>query len=130
MNWLQIEQLQTVAQRIQFAAIKIQPDLYLTPGFDKLQRFVLIQQVILGGKNTASDDLIMDITHEMNIITVINTHDMNSVMQIGEKIVFFHEGRLEWTGTKEEVLSSKNEILEGFIFASPFLQKLRAQINI
>ncbi|MBK9639850.1 MAG: ATP-binding cassette domain-containing protein [Saprospiraceae bacterium] len=76
------------------------------------------------------DDLIMDITHEMNIITVINTHDMNSVMQIGEKIVFFHEGRLEWTGTKEEVLSSKNEILEGFIFASPFLQKLRAQIKI
>ena len=76
------------------------------------------------------DDLIMDITHEMNIITVINTHDMNSVMQIGEKIVFFHEGRLEWTGTKDEVLASTNEILEGFIFASPFLQKLRAQIKI
>ncbi|MBK7242230.1 MAG: ATP-binding cassette domain-containing protein [Saprospiraceae bacterium] len=71
------------------------------------------------------DELIASITKEKNIITVINTHDMNSVMEIGENIIFLHEGKLEWTGTSEEVLTSTNEILQGFIFASPFLQRLR-----
>jgi len=71
------------------------------------------------------DELIASITKEKNIITVINTHDMNSVMEIGENIIFLHEGKLEWTGTSEEVLTSSNEILQGFIFASPFLQRLR-----
>ena len=71
------------------------------------------------------DELIASITKEKNIITVINTHDMNSVMEIGENIIFLHEGKLEWTGTSEDVLTSTNEILQGFIFASPFLQRLR-----
>lgn len=71
------------------------------------------------------DELIRSITIENNITTVINTHDMNSVMEIGENICFLHEGRLEWSGTKEEVLASDNENLQSFIFASPFLQKLR-----
>ncbi len=75
------------------------------------------------------DELISSITHEKNIITIINTHDMNSVMEIGENIVFIHQGQLEWTGSNQEVLDSKNEILEGFIFASPFLQKLRARMQ-
>lgn len=75
------------------------------------------------------DELISSITHDMNIITVINTHDMNSVMQIGEKIFFIHEGRLHWTGTSAEVLKNKDVTLEGFIFASPFLQKLRENMN-
>ena len=69
------------------------------------------------------------ITHEMDIITVINTHDMNSVMEIGENILFIHEGHLEWKGDKNQVLNSQNEILEGFIFASPFLQKLKSRIK-
>ncbi len=76
------------------------------------------------------DELIASITHEMDIITVINTHDMNSVMQIGEKIFFIHEGRLHWTGTSAQVLSSRDQILEGFIFASPFLQKLRSNMSV
>lgn len=71
------------------------------------------------------DELINSITHENNITTVINTHDMNSVMEIGENICFLHEGHLEWSGTKDEVLESDNENLQSFIFASPFLQRLR-----
>lgn len=71
------------------------------------------------------DELISSITKENNITTVINTHDMNSVMEIGENICFLHEGRLEWSGTKEQVLASENENLQSFIFASPFLQRLR-----
>jgi phospholipid/cholesterol/gamma-HCH transport system ATP-binding protein len=71
------------------------------------------------------DELIQDITDEYKITTVINTHDMNSVMQIGENIALLYQGELVWKGSKEEVLSSKNEILQEFVFASPFLQKIR-----
>lgn len=71
------------------------------------------------------DELIGSITKENNITTIINTHDMNSVMEIGENICFLHEGRLEWSGHKDEVLASDNENLQSFIFASPFLQRLR-----
>lgn len=71
------------------------------------------------------DELISSITEEQNITTVINTHDMNSVMEIGDNICFLHEGRLEWSGNKDQVLGSDNENLQSFIFASPFLQRLR-----
>jgi phospholipid/cholesterol/gamma-HCH transport system ATP-binding protein len=72
------------------------------------------------------DELIQDITYENNITTIINTHDMNSVMEIGDNIAFLHEGYLVWQGSKDEVLGSDNELLQGFIFASPFLQRLRS----
>ena len=71
------------------------------------------------------DDLIQDITREKNIITIINTHDMNSVMEIGDNINLLHMGELAWKGNKSEVLESDNQILKDFIFASPFLQRLR-----
>lgn len=71
------------------------------------------------------DELISNITKEFNITTVINTHDMNSVMEIGENICLLHEGKLAWQGSKEAVLDSSNETLTDFIFASPFLKKLR-----
>ncbi len=71
------------------------------------------------------DDLIKSITIENNITTVINTHDMNSVMEIGDNIALLHMGELAWTGNKDEVLESDNQLLQEFIFASPFLQKLR-----
>lgn len=71
------------------------------------------------------DELIRSITIENNITTVINTHDMNSVMEIGDNICFIHLGELEWQGNKSEVLESNNEELQSFIFASPFLQRLR-----
>lgn len=71
------------------------------------------------------DELISTITHEDNITTIINTHDMSSVMEIGENICFLHDGKLEWSGHKEQVLGSDNDNLQKFIFASPFLQRLR-----
>ncbi|MBK9212869.1 MAG: ATP-binding cassette domain-containing protein [Saprospiraceae bacterium] len=71
------------------------------------------------------DELIKDITIENNITTIINTHDMNSVMEIGENIVFIHDGYLEWNGSRNQVLDSTNVRLQEFIFASPFLQRLR-----
>ena len=71
------------------------------------------------------DELIRSITIENNITTVINTHDMNSVMEIGDNICFIHQGMLEWKGNKSEVLESTNQELQSFIFASPFLQRLR-----
>lgn len=71
------------------------------------------------------DELIKSLTYEQNMTTVINTHDMNSVMEIGDNIAFLHLGKLNWKGNKSEVLDSDNELLQDFIFASPFLQKLR-----
>lgn len=71
------------------------------------------------------DELIVGITTENNITTIINTHDMNSVMGIGDNIAYLHLGKLVWKGSKTEVLDSDNELLQSFIFASPFLQKLR-----
>lgn len=71
------------------------------------------------------DDLISSITQEFDITTVINTHDMNSVMAIGETIALLHEGHVAWRGDKTEVLTSTNQILHDFVFASPFLEQLR-----
>ncbi len=71
------------------------------------------------------DELIRDITIENNITTVINTHDMNSVMEIGDNVILLYKGRIAWRGSREEVLESDNEILQDFMFASPFLQRLR-----
>lgn len=71
------------------------------------------------------DELIRNITEEYQITTVINTHDMNSVMEIGQNIALLHQGNLAWKGSRKEVLDSDNELLDDFIFASPFLQKLR-----
>ncbi|MBK9107065.1 MAG: ATP-binding cassette domain-containing protein [Saprospiraceae bacterium] len=73
------------------------------------------------------DELIYSITRENNIITIINTHDMNSVMEIGDNIFLLHEGELAWSGNKDEVLASDNQTLESFMFASPFLQKLKSK---
>jgi phospholipid/cholesterol/gamma-HCH transport system ATP-binding protein len=71
------------------------------------------------------DELIHNITKEDNITTVINTHDMNSVMEIGDSIIFIHQGEIEWKGSKDDVLTSESEELQSFMFASPFLQRLR-----
>ena len=64
------------------------------------------------------DNLIRDITEEYNITTIINTHDMNSVMEIGEKIVYIHEGHKWWEGTKDDILHADNRELNDFVFAS------------
>jgi phospholipid/cholesterol/gamma-HCH transport system ATP-binding protein len=68
------------------------------------------------------DKLIFEITKEFNMTTVINTHDMNSVMEIGENILYMYQGQKEWAGNNKEIIFSKNDRLNSFIFASEFLQ--------
>lgn len=68
------------------------------------------------------DKLIKEITIEYSITTVVNTHDMNSVMENGDNILYMYEGRKEWEGNKNEIIFSKNQRLNDFIFASEFLQ--------
>ena len=68
------------------------------------------------------DKLIHDITLEYNITTVVVTHDMNSVMEIGNNIIYVHKGKKEWEGSNQEIILSDNELLNKFIFASDFLQ--------
>lgn len=72
------------------------------------------------------DNLIHEITREYNITTIINTHDMNSVMEIGEKIVFIYEGQKWWEGTKEQILQADNRELNDFVFASAMAKRARA----
>jgi len=71
------------------------------------------------------DDLIQEITREYDITTLINTHDMNSVMQIGEKIVFLKEGKLAWQGTKEEIFVTDNQAISEFVYASELYKNVR-----
>jgi len=68
------------------------------------------------------DKLIQEITVEYNITTVVNTHDMNSVMETGDHIIYMYEGLKEWEGSNQDIIFSKNEKLNKFIFASNFLQ--------
>jgi len=71
------------------------------------------------------DKLIREITDEFQITTVINTHDMNSVMEIGNYILYMHQGRKEWEGSRKEIIFSKNQLLNEFIFASEFLKDVK-----
>lgn len=74
------------------------------------------------------DNLISDITHEFNITTIINTHDMNSVMEIGEKVIFIHDGEKSWEGTKDDVLNSNDEYLNDFVFASNLAKRIKEKM--
>ena len=71
------------------------------------------------------DQLIREITIEYNITTIVNTHDMNSVLQIGDKVIFLAEGKKYWEGTKEDILSTDNKKLNEFVFASPMMKKIK-----
>jgi phospholipid/cholesterol/gamma-HCH transport system ATP-binding protein len=68
------------------------------------------------------DKLIKEITVEFNITTIVVTHDMNSVMEIGDHIVYLHQGKKQWEGSNKDIIFSKDELLNKFIFASEFLQ--------
>lgn len=74
------------------------------------------------------DKLIMEITHENDITTIVNTHDMNSVMGIGENILYINKGHKGWQGTNKEIVTSDNQELTDFIFASDFSKQLRQDI--
>ncbi|MDR0972682.1 MAG: ATP-binding cassette domain-containing protein [Prevotellaceae bacterium] len=71
------------------------------------------------------DDLIHSITQEYNMTTIVNTHDMNSVMAIGEKVIFIHEGVKAWEGTKDTIFTAGNQTLNDFIFASDLFRKVK-----
>ena len=73
------------------------------------------------------DELIHDITTEYNMTTIINTHDMNSVMGIGDSIIYIYQGHKEWEGTKDQVFNATNERLNDFIFASDLLKKVKEE---
>ncbi len=71
------------------------------------------------------DTLIQEITHEFNITTIVNTHDMNSVMGIGDKVIFIHQGNKWWEGTSADILHSDNEELNQFVFSTELTKKIR-----
>jgi phospholipid/cholesterol/gamma-HCH transport system ATP-binding protein len=74
------------------------------------------------------DKLISDITHEFNMTTIVNTHDMNSVMEIGEKVVYIHEGKKDWEGTNEDILNSNAKNLNDFVFASSLAKRYKEKL--
>lgn len=75
------------------------------------------------------DDLLRGITQEFDITTIINTHDMNSVMGIGDNILFIYEGRKEWQGQSKDIMESDNTKLTDFIFASDLLKQMRQAVR-
>ncbi len=74
---------------------------------------------------TVIDNLIQEITHEYNITTIINTHDMNSVMEIGEKIVFLKDGYKAWEGTHQKIFETDNDAVTSFVYSSELFKKIR-----
>ncbi|MDQ3110857.1 MAG: ABC transporter ATP-binding protein [Bacteroidota bacterium] len=75
------------------------------------------------------DELIKEITEEFNITTVVITHDMNSVLEIGDHIAFLHKGEKVWEGTRKEILSSDNKELSDFVYATKFLKQFRERLE-
>ncbi len=74
------------------------------------------------------DELLSDITHEYNITTIINTHDMNSVLGIGENIIFINKGHKAWVGDKKRIFKTSNEALNDFVFATRLFQEVKDYI--
>jgi phospholipid/cholesterol/gamma-HCH transport system ATP-binding protein len=74
---------------------------------------------------TVIDNLIRDITYELNMTTIVNSHDMNSVLEIGDRVVYIYKGCKCWEGTKEEVLQTDNEDLNNFVFATNMAKKIK-----
>jgi phospholipid/cholesterol/gamma-HCH transport system ATP-binding protein len=71
------------------------------------------------------DELIKELTIDLNITTVVNTHDMNSVLGIGDKVIYLHEGKKVWEGKGKDILDSTDPLLNDFVFASDFLKQLK-----
>ena len=74
------------------------------------------------------DQLISDITHEYNMTTIINTHDMNSVLGIGENIIFLNKGHRDWVGDMHQIYTSENQALNDFVFATDLFQEVKDYI--
>ena len=76
------------------------------------------------------DELLSDITKEYNITTIINTHDMNSVLGIGENIIFINKGHVGWVGNKDLIFNTDNEALNDFVFATRLFQDVKEYVNL
>lgn len=74
------------------------------------------------------DELLSDITHEYGMTTVINTHDMNSVLGIGENIVFIYKGHREWVGNMKEIFATTSQALNDFVFATDLFQQVKEYV--
>jgi phospholipid/cholesterol/gamma-HCH transport system ATP-binding protein len=75
------------------------------------------------------DNLIRDITYEYGITTIVITHDMNSVMEIGDKVVFIHQGKKWWEGDRHSIITTDNSEIEAFVFASEFMKEIRTSLK-
>ncbi len=84
-----------------------------------------LTRVLIPKTSLVIDELLSGITKEFNMTTIINTHDMNSVMGIGENICFIYKGQKEWQGNKDQVMSSTNEKLNDLVFASDLFRKVK-----
>jgi phospholipid/cholesterol/gamma-HCH transport system ATP-binding protein len=76
------------------------------------------------------DELISDITADFGITSIVVSHDMNSVMNIGDNIIFLNEGILEWQGSRDRIMDAKNEKLNEFVFASELFKKIKVADSI
>ena len=75
------------------------------------------------------DELIKEITYEFNTTTIVITHDMNSVIEIGDHITFMHQGKNWWSGTKEEIIKTTNQEVNDFVYASKFMKQIKGKLN-
>lgn len=75
------------------------------------------------------DNLLKKITYELQTTTIVITHDMNSVMEVGDNIMFIHEGEKCWAGDKKSILNTNNQILDDFVYASEFMKQLKGQLS-
>jgi phospholipid/cholesterol/gamma-HCH transport system ATP-binding protein len=130
-----LERVNEVLERVNLPGVNKKYPAELSGGMKK--RVALARAIVLNPKYLFCDEpnsgldpqtsllidkLIKEITVEYNITTVVNTHDMNSVMEIGNYILYLYQGKKEWEGNNKEIIFSKNERLNDFIFASEFLQ--------
>ena len=75
------------------------------------------------------DGLIQDITEEFNMTTVVITHDMNSVIEIGENVLFIYQGKCWWQGDRESIITADNPEITNFVYASEFMKEIRSNIQ-
>jgi phospholipid/cholesterol/gamma-HCH transport system ATP-binding protein len=130
-----LKRVNAVLDRVNLAGVNKKFPAELSGGMKK--RVALARAVVLNPKylfcdepnsgldpqtSLVIDKLIRELTVEFNITTVINTHDMNSVMEIGDYILYMYQGKKEWEGTRKDIIFSKNQLLNDFIFASDFLK--------
>jgi len=130
-----LKRVNTVLDRVNLPGVNKKYPAELSGGMKK--RVALARAIVLNPKylfcdepnsgldpqtSLVIDKLIRDLTLEYQITTVINTHDMNSVMEIGDYILYMYQGKKEWEGTRKEIIFSKNQRLNDFIFASEFLR--------